>query len=343
MAKAESQAVPMVSVLLPVRDAQATLPECLASLAAQTLPDYEVVAVDDGSRDASRQILEQAARRDHRLRVLGTAAQGLVAALNAGLALARAPLLARMDADDVAHPERLARQAERLARDPALSVLGCAVAMLGHPGHANAGMQAYVAWQNGLVDHAAIERDLWVESPLVHPSVMLRSATLRGVGGYRDCGGPEDYELWLRGYAAGWRFAKLRETLLQWRDTPGRLTRVDPRYAPERFRAVKLGALARGPLAGGREAVLWGAGRIGKAWSRALRAAGHRVAAFVEVDPARVGGRLHDAPVVGVAGAASFRGPLHLAAVGQPGARERIRKAAGDLGFLEGRDLLAVA
>jgi cellulose synthase/poly-beta-1,6-N-acetylglucosamine synthase-like glycosyltransferase len=270
--------------------------------------------------------------------------RGLVAALNAGLELVRAPLLARMDADDVASPRRLELQAERLAAEPDLTALGSRVSVLSPAGYANAGMCAYVAWQNGLLDPAAIVRDIWVESPLVHPSVMLCSAALRALGGYRACAGPEDYDLWLRGHAAGWRFAKHPESLLLWRDGPARLTRSDPRYAPGGFRAVKIEALARGPLAGGREVVLWGAGRIGKAWSRALRAAGHRVAAFVEVNPRRIGQRLHGAPVVDVAQSASFRGGrLHLAAVGQRGARERIRAAARALGLAEGRELIAVA
>lgn len=330
-------------MLLPVRDAQDTLPECLDSLAAQTLGDHEVLAVDDGSLDASLEILRAYARRDRRLCVASTARRGLVAALNTGLGLIRAPLIARMDADDVADPRRLELQAERLALEPDLTVLGSRVSVLSQPAYANAGMRAYVAWQNGLLEQTAIVRDLWVESPLVHPSVMLRSAALRALGGYRACGGPEDYDLWLRGHAAGWRFAKRAESLLAWRDAPSRLTRNDLRYAPERFRALKIGALARGPLAGDREVVLWGAGRIGRGWSRALRAAGHRVAAFVEVNPRRIGARLHGAPVVSVARAASFRGPLHLAAVGQPGARERIRVAARELGLVEGCELIAVA
>jgi hypothetical protein len=72
--------------------------------------------------------------------------------------------------------------------------------------------------------------DLFVESPLVHPSVMARAAALRALGGYRVFDGPEDYDLWLRAHAAGLRFAKLSEVLLDWRDSPRRLTRRDPRY-----------------------------------------------------------------------------------------------------------------
>ncbi len=335
--------MPRVSVLLPVRDARPHLEHCLRSLSAQTLGDHEVVAVDDGSEDGSGEVLESHARADRRLRVVRTEARGLVPALNTALARARAPLLARMDADDVAHPERLARQAERLEADPGLHVLGCRVRLLAPPSARNQGMRAYVRWLNGLLDHDAITRDLFVESPLAHPSVMMRRSALLALHGYRAFDGPEDYDLWLRAHAAGFRFAKLEQTLLSWRDGRARLSRTDPRYAPERFRELKLEALLRGPLSPARPVVIWGAGRVGKGWSRALARRGHAVSAFVEVDPRKIGRRIHGAPVVAVEGAGAFRGPLHLAAVGQPGARERIREEARRRGLEEGRDLLALA
>jgi hypothetical protein len=330
-------------VLLPVRDAAATLGACLDSLAAQTLADHEVVAVDDGSRDGSADLLRARARADPRLRVLSTSPRGLVSALNRALAAARAPLVARMDADDRAARERLRLQADRLERDAAVDVLGSRVRVVRGDGPPGEGMRAYVRWQNALLDHDAMARDRFVESPLVHPSVAMRKAALERLGGWRELDGPEDYDLWLRAFAAGLRFAKLPEVLLDWSDLPGRLTRTDPRYAPARFLALKLEALARGPLGGRRPAVVWGAGPVGKAWSRALRAAGHEVRAFVEVNPRKVGCRLHGAPVLAVEQAGGLRGPLHLAAVGQPGARERIRGEAARLGLVEGADLVAVA
>ena len=332
---------PRVSVLLPVRNAAGTLRECLASLAAQTLTDHEVVAVDDHSTDGSRALLEGAARTDARVRVLDSPGQGLVAALNASWRAARAPLLARMDADDVCHPERLQAQAARLHAEADLTVLGTCVRLVGtSPG--NEGMRAYVRWLNGLLDHEAIVRDLFVESPLAHPTVMMRAEMLARLDGYRAFDGPEDYDLWLRAHAAGARLAKLPDTLLDWRDAPSRLSRTDPRYASARFRDLKIRALETGALAH-RPAVVWGAGPVGKGWSRALRARGHRVAAFVEVHPRRLGQRIHGIPVVPVEAALATAGALHLAAVGQPGAREEIRRHAARLGLRDGDDLIAVA
>jgi len=204
-------------------------------------------------------------------------------------------------------------------------------------------MSTYVDWLNQLLDHASMARDRFVESPLVHPTVAMRRERLVALGGWREFSGPEDYDLWLRAFDAGLRFAKLPEVLLRWRDRPRRLTRTDPRYAPERFLALKLAALRRGPLAGDRPAVVWGAGPVGKAWARALLAAGNPVAAFVEVDPRKIGERIHGAPVIPVADAPTVRGALHLGAVGQRGARERIRTEAARLGLAEGTDLFPVA
>lgn len=330
--------------MLPVRDAAATLTAALDSLHAQTLADHEVLAVEDGSRDESGALLAERARADPRLRVLTSGGAGLVAALNLGLAHARAPLLARMDADDVALPERLELQAADLARRPEIDVLGCRVELLAdHEAAGNAGMQRYVAWLNALLAHDAILRDLYVESPLVHPSVVLRTERLRALGGWRGFDGPEDYDLWLRAARAGWRFAKLPETLLLWRDRPERLTRRDPRYSAERFQALKIEALEAGPLGAPRPVVLWGGGPIAKSWRRALQARGHAVAALVDVAPRRIGARAAGVPVVGVEAVPTFTGALHLAAVGQPGARERIRALAAWLGLRDGVDLVAVA
>ncbi|MFI5183211.1 MAG: glycosyltransferase family 2 protein [Vicinamibacteria bacterium] len=335
--------MPKVSVLLPVKDGAPFLEACLASLAGQTLADHEIIAVDDGSTDGSREILERCARADPRLLVLENPGLGVVDALNAALAAAAGPFAARMDGDDVAHPERLAAQVERLEADPRVAILGCRVRLVGGLPRGNAGMRAYVAWINTLMDHDAIVRDLWVESPLAHPSVMMRAEAVRRLGGYRVFHGPEDYDLWLRAHAAGLRFGKCPGVLLDWRDSAGRLSRTDPRYSLGSFRALKIEALLGDFLAGERPIVIWGAGPIGKAWSRELTAAGRPAAAFVEVDPNKIGHAIHGAPVLPVGRAASVEGALHLAAVSGAAARERIRSEAGRLGLVDGKDFLAVA
>jgi glycosyltransferase involved in cell wall biosynthesis len=334
---------PLVSVLLPVRDAAPTLRRCLESLAGQTLREHEIVAVDDGSGDESGQVLDDWARDDARLRVVHTPARGLVSALNLAAREARAPVLARMDADDVCAPHRLHAQWQRLREEPRVDILGSRIVWRSDAEGGMAGMQAYVDWQNTLVDHDAIVRDLWVESPLVHPSVMLPAGVLAALGGYRDFDGPEDYDLWFRAERAGYRMGKHRDVLLEWWDGPGRLTRRSPRYSASRLLALKVEALIIRHLTPSRPVVIWGAGPIGKAWSRALRAQGQEVMAFVEVDPRKLGMRIHGARVVDVRGAATLGAVLHLAAVGRAASRREIRAVAGTLGIHDGRDLVAIA
>lgn len=271
--------MPRVSVLLPVRDARPWLPAALASLTRQTLDDLEVVAVDDGSRDGSGEWLEQAARSEPRLRVERTAPMGLPAALNRALAMARAPLVARQDADDLSHRERLAGQAAHLEAHPEDDLVGCRVRLF--PSAATgAGMRRWQEWHNSLLTHERITRELLLDSPLAHGSAMLRREALERVGGWRERGWAEDLDLWLRLADAGARFAKLPRTLYGWRQHAHNSTRTDDRYAHERFRALKVEALDRGLLAGGQRVTLIGTGESLARWRDAL---GPRVSRALEL------------------------------------------------------------
>jgi len=331
---------PQVSILLPVRNEEHLLPAALTSLYRQTLGDWELVAVNDGSRDATGAILDSAAAKDSRIRVIHRPAEGLVATLNAGLEACRAPLVARMDGDDICHPQRLELQAAQLAAHAEITLLACRVRHVPRQ-RLSDGMHAYEQWQNSLLDHAAIVRDLFVESPFTHPSVMFRRNAVLNLGGYRDCGWPEDYDLWLRLARSGARFARLAETLLYWRDRPERLTRTAGHYSLEAFRACKAHHLRQGFLADRNEVTLWGAGIEGKAWRQVLLGEGVAVTRWVEVDPRKLGQRIHGAPVVGIDALVPGSGRT-LITVGARGAREQVREFAGGACLVEGEDFVCV-
>ncbi|MBN2499851.1 MAG: glycosyltransferase, partial [Anaerolineales bacterium] len=247
--------MPAVSILLPCYNAADTLEAALASLRAQTLADFEIVAVDDGSTDDTLAVLEKWAKEDERIHIIRQPHGGIVTALNAGLATCRGEYVARMDADDLSRPERLALQAQFLDTHPEVGVVSSLVS--GYPPEAiREGFQIYIEWLNSLVSDEDIRRELFVESPVAHPSVMFRKAAVLAVGGYQDFGWAEDYDLWLRLYLDGVRFGKVPQTLLDWRDQPERLTRRDRRYSLENFIRAKTHYLilsrqtGRGPLAG---------------------------------------------------------------------------------------------
>jgi hypothetical protein len=203
-------------------------------------------------------------------------------------------------------------------------------------------MVAYEAWQNTLSSHDDILRDLFVESPFVHPSVMFRREEVLSVGGYHERGWAEDYDLWLRLAAAGTRFARLPRTLFFWRERPERATRNLPEYTAAAFRACKAHHLKRCFLNGVEQVMLAGAGLEGRAWSRALQAKGIRVVGWVDVDPRKIGRTLHGAPIVAGHEVTAGDGMKMLVTVGARGARDQIRSWADGVGFVEGVDYLCV-
>ena len=338
--------MPVVSVLLPCYNAARTLKEALESLSCQTLEDFEVVAVDDGSTDATSSILQEWAVADERIQLIRQSHSGIVTALNAGMQACQSPFIARMDADDLAHPKRLALQAAFLEQHPEIAVVGCRVR--GYPPEdVRQGFSIYLDWQNSLLTNEDIRREMFIESPLAHPSVIVRKEWFFKVGGYQEHGWPEDYDLWLRLYLAGARFAKLPDILLDWREHPTRLTRQDSRYSLENFLRAKAYYLVRGPLLEREAVLLWGAGMVGRRLSKHLLRQGAPLKAFVDVDPAKIGRTRRGLPILSPEDLPGWwersPNPVVLAAVGARGARQLIRQRLESYGLREAQDWWSVA
>jgi glycosyltransferase involved in cell wall biosynthesis len=335
---------PLVSVLLPVRDAAPWLDAALASLARQSFRDLEIIAVDDGSSDGSSAMLDGWADRDRRLSVIHRPPMGLVSALNLGLEHCRGELVARMDADDISHPLRIELQVRELLSRPEIGVVSSRVRLFPSTAVAK-GFRLYEGWLNSLDCHQAMASARFIESPVAHPSVLTRRNLLVRAGGWRDVEWPEDYDLWLRLFEGGVEFAKLDRTLFFWREHSARLTRTDPRYSVRSFLRCKAHYLARGPLRQVPKVILWGAGQTGRSVSKLLREEGVRIARAVDIDPAKIGGALRGIPVI-----PPTELPAHLddetvvlAAVASRGARDLIRAHLVDLGLDEGRSFWCVA
>jgi len=230
--------MPRVSVLMSVRNGERWVGEAVDSILGQTFGDLEFIVVDDGSEDATGAILDR--RKDPRLRVVHQPPSGLTASLNRAWRLSGAALLARMDADDVAHPERLARQVTFLDAHPEVGLLGSGCHAISVSGEVVGVIVPPEA-------DAAIRRVLIRKNPFVHSSVMLRREALAAAGGYDESlPVAQDYDLWLR-MSRLTRMANLPEPLVKRRLTPGRVSsaRDTDRLKAEvtmKLRALRTGA-----------------------------------------------------------------------------------------------------
>ncbi|MFP4501946.1 MAG: glycosyltransferase [Candidatus Hydrogenedentota bacterium] len=332
-------ATPRVSVVMPFHDSSAKLTFALDSLCRQTWTAFEVIAVDDGSTDDGPAIVRRYVAHDERVRLFEAGRVGIVAALRMGCAAARGEFIARMDADDVAYPGRLAHQHALLERHRQVALCGTQVRMTGPA--VGMGRRRYAHWINGLTAPEAIAREIYIECPVPHPTFFMRRAAYEAVGGYLDHGWPEDYDLLFRLHAAGYGIAKVSKVLLDWHDTPGRLSRCDARYSEAAFRAVKRHYLLEGPLRGAPRFFQWGAGEVGKRWLREWGTCPPE--AVVDINPRKIGRTIHGTPVVAPEALPGPGAAVTLVAVGAPGAREEIRDWFAARGYAEAADYWFVA
>lgn len=226
---------PRVTVLLPVHNGMPWLPEALVSIAAQTFRDLEVIVVDDGSTDDSRSTAWR-----HRVIVVGPSRQeGLAAALNTGWRLAQASLVARLDADDLMRPDRLAKQAAFMDAHPEVGLLGSAWIEKEPDG-------TVLRLATPPLDDASLRAMLIRRNPFAHSSVMFRTDLVRQVGGYNvRCRVAQDYDLWLR-LARVTQMACLPEPLTTRRLVPGRVTASHHQFRRWTEARIRLRAIVRG-------------------------------------------------------------------------------------------------
>lgn len=326
---------------MPVRNAAPWLDETLRSIFAQTLYDFQLIAINDHSNDESPQILAAWSGREPRLLILQNRGAGLVAALNTGFAEARGEFIARMDGDDTMPPNRLQVQADFLSSHPAVTLVSGQVEHWGDG--STAGYSRYVDFINSLNTPRDYRMKQFIESPLAHPSVMLRRTALPE-GPYRDGDFPEDYDLWLRLLAAGAEFHSLPEVVLKWRDHPRRTSRVDPRYDSEKFYRHKAGFIASWLKQRGHNSVTaWAGGRRSRRRIDALRGAGIEIRGYIDIHPRRVGQKIDGVPVIAPESFRKSADGFIIVYVGSLGARDSIGHWLVRHDFSEGRDFLFAA
>ncbi len=211
-----------VTVLLPVYNAAEFLREAIDSILSQTFSDFELLIINDGSTDSSAQIIASFA--DKRIRVLNNERNiGIIATLNRGIEEARGEYIARMDADDISFPERLSKQVQALDSDPHISVISCFVDFINVDGRVTG------VWNTDrtTVSEKEIRTMMMRTNCIAHPGVMMRREIALKFLYNSQQKGTEDWDLWMRMLASGFKIAKLPEVLLHYRIHPGSISGKD--------------------------------------------------------------------------------------------------------------------
>ena len=339
-----------ISVLMPVHNAGNYLDVAVNSVLHQYGVQFELIIIDDSSTDTALSQLPS----DTRIRRLSSPVRGIVAALNLGLKHARFPYIARMDADDIADPKRLFTQLNHFQKNPELDICGTKVKLFCDQGLIGEGYRHYQQWINSLCTPTDIEREFFVESPIPHPSVMLRREYLNSLGGYNDSEWPEDYDLWCRALIANAKFGKPDEPdLLLWRDHQGRLSRSNIRYGKQMFLRCKAHYLTKYLEQKGIDScTILGAGPTGLKLHDYLEQNGLQVKGFIDINM-KLKGRQKRSKAVKILAPEPNNSQLieHIdqsqsiiiAAVSSRGAREKIRRHLNNSTLVEQRDYIFAA
>ncbi|NUN99052.1 MAG: glycosyltransferase family 2 protein [Saprospiraceae bacterium] len=262
--------LPLISILMPVRNAAPYLEACIESILGQTYSHWELLPVDDGSEDDSLALLERFAALDQRIRVnRHPGHRGIPAALRLAFSQSRGSLLTRMDADDCMVPQKLAQLCNLLQHNGPGHVATAPVAyfsdtVLG-PGYLR-----YQNWLNDLMQTGRHYEDIYKECVLPSPCWMAFREDLLRCGAFVAATYPEDYDLCFRFYKAGYRIVAANEPLHFWRDHASRASRNEPQYANQSYFDLKLPYFLELDHAPDRPLVLWGAGKKGKQIAKRL-------------------------------------------------------------------------
>ncbi len=280
--------MPGVSVIMPVKNQEDYIEAALQSVIDQEFNDIEIIVVNDGSTDGTSKKL-RSFQHDNRLLIIELPkSRGIVTALNIGLEAATGKFVARMDGDDVMHPARVRKQVDFMHSHANVDLCGCCVTCFCDAGKLSQGVHTFQKWHNSLLTDVEMRRNIYVDSPLVHPTFFgTRSFFLR-MGGYQDNGFAEDYDFIFRSVFSGAKLAKLPEKLLHWRDHPNREIRTNPNLKKDRlFRQKARFFREFDPLAN-RPLYLFGIWRYGKSLLDALLEEGLQINGVVDPSGKRI-------------------------------------------------------
>lgn len=254
---------PLISILVPFKNTESYIVECLDSIVQQTYSHWELIIIDDGSTDASYQLVQNYANSDARIHLLSNTGNGIIEALRTGYKLAKGTFVTRMDSDDVMALNKLEQMQQSLVtRGKGHLALGN-VQYFSKTG-VGKGYKRYEDWLNRLTSKGNNFNEIYKECVIPSPCWMVYKTDFDHCGGFSLDIYPEDYDLAFRFFRQGLKCIPSNEVLHHWRDYPVRTSRVDAHYAENSFLEIKVNYFLELSYNKNKTLVIWGAGTKGK-------------------------------------------------------------------------------
>ncbi len=260
---------PQVSILIPFKNEQSYLQDCLDSILDQSYKFWEAILIDDHSTDESLVIVNQYVKRDVRIRVIENDGSGIINALRIGLKTSIGNFITRMDADDLMTPNKLSSMLTLLGQVGRGYVVTGLVEYFSSDTIGD-GYKRYADWLNNLSSNENNFNEIYKECVIPSPCWMMDRNDLVSIGAFDNDHYPEDYDLCFRMYQNGLKVACVPAVIHRWRDHADRASRNDTHYADNRFLELKIGYFMRLDYNNGVPLFLWGAGKKGKVVAKIL-------------------------------------------------------------------------
>ncbi|TYC12005.1 glycosyltransferase family 2 protein [Bizionia gelidisalsuginis] len=313
----------LVSILIPFKNTEHYLTECLASLLNQTYTHWELIIVDDHSTDNSYNLVKSVADADSRITLLKNEGFGIISALQLAFSYSEGKLITRMDSDDIMHTSKIETLAKNLITHGRYHVATGLVHYFSEEGISD-GYRHYENWLNKLTITGNNYSEIYKECVIPSPCWMVYKKDLEAVNAFNTSRYPEDYDLTFRFYDAGYKVIPCENVLHYWRDYTTRASRTNPHYAQNSFIDLKLHYFLKLNKDISRPLVVWGAGKKGKTIAKRLITLNIPFY-WVCNNPKKIGKHIYNQEMKAVGSIATLEHPQCIVSVANPEAQSQIK------------------
>lgn len=313
---------PLVSVLMPAKNASAHLIDCLDSVLNQSYKNWELIIVDDHSSDSTAEIIHSYCLRDHRIKYLKNNGKGIIEALQTAYAFSSGKYITRMDSDDLMSTHKIDRLI-RLLYAKGKGYVATGLVKYFSKGKLGEGYIKYEQWLNSLTIRADNFNDIFRECSIPSPCWMCHRLDFDACGAFNSAIYPEDYDLCFRFFIHNLKVVSCNEILHFWRDHPNRTSRTDERYLHNHFINLKINYLQKIYPLHNKELIIWGTGDKGKMIARKMLEEEINFR-WINKNPKKIGKNIYGKIIEDFGIIKKLKNPLVIILVAQIGAKESI-------------------